>query len=77
VFADYSAQGIQVACIFTMPQNFRSLEVLYLEKHCEMTKFLTLMIRKERPALSIRYNSNLSALTYQMQVDQDDHADQL
>jgi len=64
VFSDYSAQGVQVSSIFKDQQNFSALETLYLEKNCEMTKFLTQMIGKYRPELRIRFNRNFSALTY-------------
>jgi hypothetical protein len=37
-----------------------------------MTKFLTQMIGKYRPELLIKFNSNLSALTYEMQIESDD-----
>ena len=64
VFSDYSAQGVQVSYIFKDSNNFVGLEVLFLEKYCDMSKFLTSMIGKYRPGLKIKFNSNLSALTY-------------
>jgi len=61
-----------VSQIFKEQENFLGLEVLYLERYCEMTKFLTQMIGKYRPELLIKFNSNLSALTYEMQIESDD-----
>ena len=66
VFADYSSQGVMVSNIFKDANNFPALKTLYLEKYCNLTKFLKTMIRKYRPknVLTIKSNKNLSALTY-------------
>ena len=48
VFANYSAQGVMVSQIFKDPSNFPKLHELWLEKHCDLTKFLQNMISQYR-----------------------------
>jgi hypothetical protein len=66
VFSNYSAQGVMVSQIFKDSSNFPKLHELWLEKHCDLTKFLQIMISQYRSPdqLKIELNSNYSALTY-------------
>ena len=66
-----------VSQIFKDPSNFPKLHELWLEKHCDLTKFLQNMISQYRSPdqLRIEFNANYSALTYSMELDFDDNDD--
>lgn len=70
VFSDYSAKGYTVSKVFDDPNNFPKLGVLFLEQHCELSKFLIEWIRDFRPSLQIKFNYNMSALTENIEINE-------
>ena len=63
ILASYSAKGVSVAQLFEDADNFKSLQILYLEKYCELSEFLVEKIGEYRPNFIFKFNQNMSAVT--------------
>lgn len=69
---EFPPKGFYICGLFEKVENFKNLQILYLEENCDLSDFLVDKICKIRPKLLIRFNKSESLIGESLDINEDD-----